>query len=172
VIALLLRLALDPVAASHAGAALAGAPELGEQLVVIARRESALELVGIHDGRPVDGTETRRGLVDARRARPGRSLRAAELVAVARGARCAAGVGLGRGTARELVVGLCFASATLFAALVEAKHWSIEGALRERVAVLEERYELLEKWRVSFRDRMDAVEATLREHPYRRRPRK
>lgn len=47
---LILRCALDPVVASHIGAALAGEPELGDRLVAIARRESRLQLVGVHEG--------------------------------------------------------------------------------------------------------------------------
>lgn len=45
---LVARLSLDPRLASHVGAALAGEPQLGPVLVDIARRESRLELVGLH----------------------------------------------------------------------------------------------------------------------------
>lgn len=45
---LILRLLLDVRLATIAGAALAGEPELGPVLVEVARRESALSLVGIH----------------------------------------------------------------------------------------------------------------------------
>lgn len=47
---LLARLVLDPRAASHVGAALAGEPELGPTLVAIARRECRLQLCSVHPG--------------------------------------------------------------------------------------------------------------------------
>lgn len=49
-VTLLLRLALDVRLATLAGASLAGHPELGPVLVDVARRESRLELVGVHEG--------------------------------------------------------------------------------------------------------------------------
>lgn len=49
-IGLLLRLALDVRLASWAGAWLAGQPQCADELVVVARRESGLSLVSIHEG--------------------------------------------------------------------------------------------------------------------------
>jgi hypothetical protein len=48
VIATLLRIALDPRAASHAAAALVGEPELGSVLERICDRESDCEAVSVH----------------------------------------------------------------------------------------------------------------------------
>lgn len=45
---LLVRLLLDVRVASHLGAALAGHPEFGGEIVAIARRESRLQLVSVH----------------------------------------------------------------------------------------------------------------------------
>jgi len=51
VIALLFRVLVDVRLASHLGAALAGDPAFGDELVAIAKRESRLDpLVGIHEG--------------------------------------------------------------------------------------------------------------------------
>lgn len=49
-LALVARLVLDPRVASHVGALLAGEPELGDDLVRIARRECRLELCSVHAG--------------------------------------------------------------------------------------------------------------------------
>lgn len=49
-LALLLRALVDVRVASQLGAVLAGDPEFGDDLVCIARRESRLELVGLHEG--------------------------------------------------------------------------------------------------------------------------
>jgi hypothetical protein len=48
VLGLILRLGLDVRAATLVGAALAGEPQIGPLLVEVARRESRLQLVGIH----------------------------------------------------------------------------------------------------------------------------
>lgn len=45
----LLRWLLDARIASHVGALLAGEPQFGDTLECIARRESRLELVGLHE---------------------------------------------------------------------------------------------------------------------------
>jgi hypothetical protein len=47
---ILARLLLEPVQASHAGAALAGDPGFGRALSCIAWRESRHELVSVHEG--------------------------------------------------------------------------------------------------------------------------
>lgn len=49
-LALLLAAIIDPWTAAHVGAALAGRPEWGPDLVRIARRESQLRAIGIHPG--------------------------------------------------------------------------------------------------------------------------
>lgn len=49
-IAWVLRTVLDVRVASHVGALLAGEPTFADELVCIARRESRLELVGLHPG--------------------------------------------------------------------------------------------------------------------------
>lgn len=48
-IGLLLRLALDVRVASIAGAIIAGHPDAADRVVAIARRESGLSLVGVHE---------------------------------------------------------------------------------------------------------------------------
>ncbi|MBK6920502.1 MAG: hypothetical protein IPH07_24085 [Deltaproteobacteria bacterium] len=48
-IGLLLRLALDVRVASIAGAIIAGHPDAADRVVAIARRESGLALVGVHE---------------------------------------------------------------------------------------------------------------------------
>jgi hypothetical protein len=50
VIALFLRALVDVRLASHLGALVAGEPAFGPDLVCIARRESRLEFVGLHEG--------------------------------------------------------------------------------------------------------------------------
>lgn len=66
-------------------------------------------------------------------------------------------------------LGLLFALAAIATALVEARRWSAEAQTRERVAVLEEKMELAERWRESFRGRVDALEEAARQDPHRRR---
>jgi hypothetical protein len=60
VMALLLRMALDPVASSHLGPWLVGEPELAGELMAICRRESHCRWVGAHDKDASAGPSMRR----------------------------------------------------------------------------------------------------------------
>ncbi len=60
VMALLLRVALDPVASTHVGPWLVGEPDLADELMAICRRESHCRWVGAHHDDASAGRSMRR----------------------------------------------------------------------------------------------------------------